>query len=94
MIKYTILLTVLIAFSACISPPPKVDTGILNMKKRRFEFKNSKGTRFNISLDTKNKADLEYLHNQICGPGDQVIDLFTWFQKLLTQVKDDYYTRK
>lgn len=86
---------VLIACSACaVGPPPKVDTGVLNMRKRQFEFKNSKGTRFNISLDTKQKDDIAYLHNQICGPGDQVIDLFTWFQKAMTQISEDYYQKK
>ena len=83
------------ACSSCsVGPPPKVDTGILNMQKRQFEFRNHQGTRFNISLDTKNESDLKYLHNQICGPGDQVIDLFTWFQKALTQISEDYYTKK
>lgn len=95
MIKFMTLLMALMVFSACtIGPPPKVDTGILNMKKRQFEFKNYKGTKFNISLDTKNPSDIKYLHNQICGPGNQVIDLFSWFQKVMTQIKDDYYNKR
>jgi len=85
----------LIVCSSCaLGPPPKIDTGILNMRARRFEFKNARGTRFNISLDTKNKKDQEYLHNQICGPGEQVIDLFTWFRKAITQISNDYYNRR
>ncbi len=63
------------------------------MRRRQIEFKNSRGTHFNISLDTKQKDDIEYLHNQICAPGSQVIDYVSWFKKVMNQLGDDYYSK-
>lgn len=87
-----ILLMVLAGCS--IGPAPKTDIGILDMQRRVVNFKNTQGTKFTISLDTKDKSEIKYLHNQIMGPGDQVINLFTWFHKALTQLKEDYYGKK
>lgn len=85
----------LLLFSSCsIGPPPKMDTGILNMKDRKFEFKNSKGTKFIIYLSTQDPNDVKYLHNQICAPGDQVIDMLTWIRKVMNQLQSDYYTKR
>lgn len=77
-----------------IGPAPKTDIGILDMNRRVVDFKNTSGTKFTISLDTKDKTEIKYLHNQIMGPGDQVIDLFTWFHKALTELKNDYYKKR
>ena len=92
LIRFTILLMVLVGCS--IGPAPKTDIGILDMNRRMVDFKNTKGTKFSISLDTKAEREIKYLHNQIMGPGDQVINLFTWFHKALTELKDDYYNKR
>lgn len=93
LIKYMILSMALISGCA-IGPAPKVDTGLINMKKRQIEYKNHKGTKFNISLDTKDKKNKEYLHNQICAPGEQVIDFMTWVRKAMTQLSNTYYNKR
>ncbi len=79
--------------SCSIGPAPKVDTGIINMQERQIEFKNSQGTKFNIPLDTEDPKDVEYLHNQICAPGDQFIDFMSWIKKAMVQFQDDYYNK-
>jgi len=77
-----------------IGPAPKLDTGIVDMKRRQVDFKNHRGTKFTIKLDTTNEKDIKYLHNQICAPGDQVIDFMTWIRKAMTQLSDDYYNKR
>lgn len=93
MIKFIALLMVL---SACntLPPPPRMDTGLINMKKRVINFKNEQGTHFEIPLNTRNKKDIQYLHNQVCAPGNQVIDFVTWFYKALTVVRENYYNNR
>lgn len=86
---------VLIVSSGCtIGPPPKMDTCLLNMKTRNFECKNPKGTRFKISMDTKDPKNIKYLHNHISAPGHQVIDMFTWFKKAMIQLQNEYYGKR
>lgn len=84
----------LILFSACtIGPPPKMDTGLLDIERRVVNFKNHKGTKFSISLDTKDPEEKKYLDKQVMIPGDQLIDFITWVRKAMTQLQNTYYNK-
>jgi hypothetical protein len=68
-----------------------MDTCLVNMNSRMFECKNPKGTRFAISMSTKDKKNIKYLHNHISAPGHQVIDFFTWVKKAMVYLQNEYY---
>lgn len=91
MIKYMILSITLVGCS--IGPAPKVDTCLVNMSARQFECKNSSGTKFNISMNTTDKKNIEYLHNHISAPGHQIIDFFAWIKKAMAELQNDYYNK-
>lgn len=94
MIRFMTLLIALTVFSGCaIGPAPKMDTCLVNMNTRMFECKNHKGTKFNIPMNTKNPDNVKYLHNHISAPGHQVIDMFAWFNKAMTYLKNEFYNK-
>lgn len=94
MIRSMILLIALIVCNGCaIGPAPKMDTCLVNMRARQFECKNHKDTKFKISMYTTDKEDIEYLHNHVSAPGHQVIELFAWFNKAMTYLKNEFYNK-
>ena len=76
-----------------LGPPPKIDTCLVNMQTRMFECKNHKGTKFHISMNTRDPKNVQYLHNHISAPGDQIIDLMSWFKKAMLYIQNEYYNK-
>jgi hypothetical protein len=70
-----------------------MDTGLLDIERRMVNFKNHKGTKFSISLDTTDAEEKKYLDKQVMIPGDQLIDFITWLRKAMTQLQNTYYNK-
>lgn len=93
MIRFMILLIALTISGCSIGPARKMDTCILYMDVREFHCKNQRGTKFNISLDTTKKEDVEYLDRHISAPGEQVIDFMAWIKKAMLELQNTYFSK-
>ena len=91
--KYMILLIALASSGCSIGPAPKIDTCITYMYDRVWDCKNSKGTKFKISFDTKNEDDKKYMDRHISAPSDQVIDMFAWIKKAMLELQNSFLNK-